>query len=238
VIYQVVAPDLPNAFPALKSLEVVPNNLPRSLTTFIGREREITEVTRLLTEAHLLTITGPGGSGKTRLSLKIATSLFDDYPDGVWLVEFAPLADPARVPQLLATTLGVREEAGRPLLATLVDHLRPKHVLLLFDNCEHLIDACARLADSLLRACPDVKIVSASREALGLTGEVTFRVPPLSLPDSRHVPPLDGLGPRVVKELRRGAAHLLLQVVLALMPGVRRDGQHGSVELGEQRVSP
>ena len=193
-IYQVVAPDLPDAFPALKSLEVVPNNLPRQLTTFIGRERVIAEAKRLLADTHLLTLTGPGGSGKTRLSLEIAASLVDEYPDGVWLVEFAPQADPALVPHVLRTTLGVREEAGgRPLVTTLVDHLRPKRVLLLFDNCEHLIDACAHLADALLRDCPEVKILSTSREALGLTGEVTFRVPPLSLPDSGHLPPLDRL---------------------------------------------
>ncbi|MDO8474641.1 MAG: tetratricopeptide repeat protein [Candidatus Rokubacteria bacterium] len=193
-IYQVVAQDLPDTFPALTSLEVVPNNLPRQLTTFIGRERVIAEAKRLLAETHLLTVTGPGGSGKTRLSLEIAASLLDEYPDGVWLVEFAPQADPALVPQVLATTLGAREEAGgRPLVTTLVDHLRPKRVLLLFDNCEHLIDACARLSDALLRGCPEVKILSTSREALGLTGEVTFRVPPLSLPDSGHLPPLERL---------------------------------------------
>jgi len=193
-IYQVVAPDLPDAFPSLKSPDVVPNNLPRQLTTFIGRERVIAEAKRLLADTHLLTLTGPGGSGKTRLSLEIAASLVDEYPDGVWLVEFAPQADPALVPQVLGTTLGVREEAGgRPLVLTLVDHFRPKRVLLLFDNCEHLIDACARLADALLRDCPEVKILSTSREALGLIGEVTFHVPPLSLPDSGHLPPLDRL---------------------------------------------
>lgn len=192
-IYQVVAQDLPDTFPALRSLEVVPNNLPRKLTTFIGREREIAEAKRLLAETHLLTITGPGGSGKTRLSLEIAASLLAEYCDGVWLAEFAPLTDAARVPQVLATTLGVREEAGRPLLTTLVDHLRSKRVLLLFDNCEHLIDACAGLADALLRGCPGVKILPSSREALGLTGEVAFHVPALSLPDSRHVAPLERL---------------------------------------------
>jgi predicted ATPase/class 3 adenylate cyclase len=193
-IYQVVTQDLPDAFPALKSLEVVPNNLPRQLTTFIGREPVIAEVKRFLADTHLLTLTGPGGSGKTRLAVEIAASLLDDYPDGVWLVEFAPQADPALVPQVLSTTLGVREEAGgRPLVTTLIDHLRPKRVLLLFDNCEHLIDACARLADTLLRGCLEVKILSTSREALGLTGEVTFRVPPLSLPDSGHLPPLERL---------------------------------------------
>ena len=192
-VYQVVAQRLPDRFPALRSLEVVPNNLPRQLTTFIGREREIAEAKRLLAETHLLTITGPGGSGKTRLSLEIGARLLSEYPDGVWLVEFAHLADPARVPQVLATALSVREEADRPLLVTLVDHLRPKRVLLLLDNCEHLIDACAGLADTLLRGCPEVKILPSSREALGLTGEVVFRVPPLSLPDSRLVPALERL---------------------------------------------
>jgi predicted ATPase/class 3 adenylate cyclase len=210
-IYQVVAPDLPDAFPALKSLEVVPNNLPRQLTTFIGREREIAEAKRLLAETHLLTITGPGGSGKTRLSLEIAARLLAEYPDGVWLVEFAPLADPARVPQVLATALGLREEAGRPLLTTLVDYLRSKRVLLLFDNCEHLIDACAHLADALLRGCPEVKILPSSREAFGLTGEVAFRVPPLSLPDSRHGAPLERLA-------EYEAVRLLVDRAIAVKP--------------------
>jgi predicted ATPase/class 3 adenylate cyclase len=210
-IYQVVAQRLPDRFPALRSLEVVPNNLPRQLTTFIGREREIAEAKRLLAETHLLTITGPGGSGKTRLSLEIGARLLSEYPDGVWLVEFAHLADPARVPQVLATALSVREEADRPLLVTLVDHLRPKRVLLLLDNCEHLIDACAGLADTLLRGCPEVKILPSSREALGLTGEVVFRVPPLSLPDSRLVPALERLA-------EYEAVRLLVDRALAVKP--------------------
>ncbi len=192
-IFQVVAPGVPSAFPALASLESVPNNLPRQLTSFVGREREIGEVTRLLAGTHLLTATGPGGSGKTRLSLEVAGVLLPDFPDGVWLLELAPVADPALVAQALATTLGVREEAGRPVESTVVDHLRSKRALLVLDNCEHLIDACARLADALLRACPDVKILASSREPLGLTGEVAFRVPPLSVPDPRQVPPLAAL---------------------------------------------
>lgn len=190
-IFQVVTPDLPTAFPALASLETVPNNLARQLTSFVGRGREIAEVKRLLAKTRLLTVTGPGGSGKTRLSLEISADLLAGYPDGVWLLELAPVADPTVVAQVLATTLGVREEASRPLLATLVDHLHTKRTLLLFDNCEHLIDACARLAESLLRACPEVRILASSREPLGLTGEVAFRVPPLSVPDPRHVPPLE-----------------------------------------------
>jgi predicted ATPase/class 3 adenylate cyclase len=192
-IFQVVAPNLPEVFPALKSLEAISSNLPRQLTSFIGREAEMGEVKRLLAGTHLLTLTGPGGSGKTRLSLEIGAALFDDHPDGVWLLEFAPVTDPVLVPQVLAATLGVREEAARPLSLTLVDYLRPKRALLLFDNCEHLIDACARLAETLLRACADVKVLASSREPLALTGEVVFHVPPLSLPDPRQSPALGHL---------------------------------------------
>ena len=190
-IFQVVAAGLPTAFPALASLESVPNNLPRQLTSFVGRTREIAEVQRLLAETRLLTLTGPGGSGKTRLSLEAAAGLLSGYPGGVWALELAPIADGELAAQVLATTLGVREEAGRPLLTTVIDHLRGKRALLVLDNCEHLIDACARLAESLLHVCPDVKILASSREPLGLTGEVVFRVPPLSLPDARRLPPLE-----------------------------------------------
>jgi predicted ATPase/class 3 adenylate cyclase len=211
-IFQVVAPDLPHAFPALKSLEGIPNNLPRQLTTFIGREREIAEVKRLLAEAHLLTVTGTGGNGKTRLSLEVAAGLLDEYPGGVWLLELASVADPVLVPQILATTVGVREEAGRPLLSTLVDHLRPKRALLLFDNCEHLIDACARLADALLHACPQLKIMASSRELLGLTGEVAFRIPALSMPDPRRVPSLERI-------MEYEAIHLFVDRAAAVKPG-------------------
>src|SRR5262249_54927071 len=165
--------------------EAVPHNLPRLLTSFVGREREIADVKRQLGRARLLTLTGPGGTGKTRLSLQVATDLLADFPDGVWLVELAPIADPALAPQALAMVLGVREETGRALIATMADHLRSRHALLLFDNCEHLIDACARLVDDLLRACSEVRIVASSREPLGLTGEVVHRVPPLSSPDPR-----------------------------------------------------
>ena len=192
-IYQVVVPDLPDAFPALKSLEAAPGNLPRQLTTFIGREGVIADAQRRLADIQLCTLTGPGGSGKTRLSLEIAASLANEYPDGVWLLEFAPLADPAHVPQVLATTLGVREEAGRPLVSTLVEYLRHRRALLVFDNCEHLIDACARLAEALLHTCPGVKILASSREALGVTGEAVFRVPPLSMPGSWDVLSVDEL---------------------------------------------
>lgn len=192
-VFQVVVSDLPTVFPPLASLEATPHNLPRLLTSFVGREREIADVKRQLGRARLLTLTGPGGTGKTRLSLQVAMDLLADFPDGVWLVELAPISEPALAPQALAMILGVREETGRPLIATLADHLRSRRALVLFDNCEHLIDACARLADDLLRVCSEIRIVASSREPLGLTGEVVHRVPPLSLPDPRALPPIERL---------------------------------------------
>jgi predicted ATPase len=162
------------------------HNLPHELTSFIGREKEIAEVTRLLSQpagARLLTLTGAGGTGKTRLALQVAADQLDHFPHGVWLIELAPLADPALVLQTVASALGLREAAGRPLEAALLDHLRPKHLLLVLDNCEHLIQACADLAEALLRACPWLTILATSREGLGIAGESAYHVRPLSLPD-------------------------------------------------------
>jgi non-specific serine/threonine protein kinase len=164
------------------------HNLPQPLTSFVGREREIAGARRLLDATRLLTLTGTGGVGKTRLAREIAASLLDpslrsgqDVRDGVWLVELAALADPALVPRAVAAVLDVREEPARPLTATLTDGLRPKQLLLVLDNCEHLIEACAELADALLRACPELRILTTSRQPLGIAGETTFRVPSLAL---------------------------------------------------------
>ncbi len=126
------------------------NNLPIQVTSFVGRERELAELQRLLPSTRLLTLTGSGGTGKTRLSLQLASAVLDQFKDGVWFVEFAPLAEAALVPQTVAAVLGVREEPGRLVLETLVDWLRARQLLLILDNCEHLIDACARLADAVL----------------------------------------------------------------------------------------
>jgi non-specific serine/threonine protein kinase len=161
---------------------ILPNNLPLELTSFIGREREAAEVARLLATARLLTLTGAGGCGKTRLALEVAGAVLGSYPDGVWLVELAPLADPGLVPQAVATVLGVREAAGRDLGQSLADFLRERSLLLILDNCEHLVEAVARLADALLRACPRLGLLATSREALGVPGELPWRVPSLSLP--------------------------------------------------------
>lgn len=192
-VFQLLHPDLPAEFPPLKSLDAYPNNLPQQLTSFIGREREITEAKRLLSAARLLTLIGAGGCGKTRLSLQVAADVLDQYPDGAWLVELAPISDPALVPQTVASVLGQREQAEQTILQTLTGHLKPKSLLLVLDNCEHLLAAAADLADGLLQNCPSLHVLATSREALGVAGEQRYPVPPLSLPDPKKLPPLEAL---------------------------------------------
>jgi predicted ATPase/DNA-binding CsgD family transcriptional regulator len=170
-----------------------PNNLPLQLSSFIGRGREVAEIGTLLSDHRLLTLTGPGGSGKTRLALAVASEVVDDFRDGVRLVELASLSDPDLVAQAVAQALGVREAPGRPLMGALLEHLEGRKVLLVLDNCEHLIDASATLADTLLRACPQVRILATSREALNIVGERTWPVPPLSSPASHGLPPFEEL---------------------------------------------
>ena len=165
------------------------HNLPIQLTTFVGREREIAEVKDLLGTTRLLTLTGSGGCGKTRLALQVAADLLEQYPDGVWLTELAPLADPAFVPNSVAAALDIPERPNRPLTETLANYLRTKNVLLLIDGCEHLRAACQSLTDNLLRASATVRILSTSRETLEVEGELTYRVPSLRLPECQPVPP-------------------------------------------------
>jgi predicted ATPase/DNA-binding XRE family transcriptional regulator len=161
------------------------HNLPVQLTSFIGREREVAEVSHLLARTRLLTLTGTGGCGKTRIALRVAGDLGDAYPDGIWLVELAPLADPALVATAVGAAVGVREGSNRPFEEVLVAALRDRFLLLVLDNCEHLIAACARIADALLRGCPSLTILATSREALQIAGEVSWRVPSLGVPDDR-----------------------------------------------------
>ena len=202
-IYQLLVPDLPAEFPPLKTLDTFRTNLPAQLTSFIGRKKEIAAVKQLISPspfpigtirqergmsgdgARITTLTGPGGTGKTRLSLQVASDLLDSFPDGVWFVEFAPLADPALVTQTVLTSLGLREETGRPLLDALIDYLREKKALLILDNCEHLVETSAQLAEALLQACPNLRLLVSSREALGIAGETAYRVPSLAIPDAR-----------------------------------------------------
>ena len=180
-------------FPGTPERGRPPNNLPLRLSSFIGRGREVAEVETLLSDDRLLTLTGPGGSGKTRMAIEVASEVVEDFRDGAWLVELASLSDPDLVAQAVAQALGVREAPGRPLIGTLLEHLESRKALLVLDNCEHLIDACATLADALLRSCPNLRILATSREAMGIAGERTWPVPPLSSPDSHNLPPLQEL---------------------------------------------
>lgn len=192
-LWQVVATGLSQDFPALQTLNSIPNNLPIQLTSFIGREKEIAQIKSLVEHNRLVTLTGSGGVGKTRHALQVGAEVLDGFIDGVWLIELAPVSSPELVPQALASVLGVRQDQGRPLMTALQDHLQSKTILLLLDNCEHLLEAGAQLADELLHACPHLKILVSSREALGMAGEVSFRVPSLALPDAQHLPSLERL---------------------------------------------
>ena len=223
-IYQLQIKSLPESFPPLKTLDAHPNNLPVQLTSFIGRQRELNEVTRLLAATHLLTLTGPGGTGKSRLALQAAAEVLPDFPDGAWLVELAPLSEPENILPAMASVLKIREQSDLPLQAALIDFLSPKNVLLLLDNCEHLIEACAEIASTLLRACPRLRIIASSREPLGIAGETNLHVPSLSLPpqDER----LDE------KELLKfEAVHLFVDRAGAVQPGFVLTGQNASAIL-------
>jgi predicted ATPase len=160
----------------------VQGNLPHPVSTFVGRDKELADAARILSSSRLLTLTGPGGVGKTRLGLELAAAVRKDYPDGAWLVELAPLIDPALVAEALASSLGARQERGQPAIDAVRRHLSTRRTLIVLDNCEHLVAACASLATPLLRYCPDVTIIATSREALGIEGEARYAVSPLALP--------------------------------------------------------
>lgn len=169
-IFQLNISDLPGDFPPLQSLSTTPNNLPTQLTSFIGRDREMAEIKALLDSARLVTLTGSGGTGKTRLSIEVGTHELSYFPNGIWLLELAPLTDPDQIIPALAQVFGLQENPYAMLETMLMDYLRDKKLLLILDNCEHLIDACARLADNLLHHCAALKILASSREALGICG--------------------------------------------------------------------
>jgi predicted ATPase/class 3 adenylate cyclase/DNA-binding XRE family transcriptional regulator len=243
-VFQVVAPDLPADFPPLRTFDARPNNLPQQLTSFIGRERELAEVERLLGVIRLLTLTGAGGSGKTRLALQVAAHLLEHYPAGVWFVELAAVQDAALVAQTVAEVLRVREDPQRTIAETLADYLRDRHLLLVLDNCEHLVATVAELADNLLRTCPDLHILATSREALSIAGETTYRVPSLAVPDPQHLPPIASL-------THYEAVRLFIDRALAVQPHftvtnqnapalahicVRLDGIPLAIELAAARV--
>jgi predicted ATPase/class 3 adenylate cyclase len=192
-VYQLCHPALPEMFPPLATLSALRHNLPAQLSPFIGRHQEAAAVRALLAKARLVTLTGTGGCGKTRLALQIAGELMDDFRDGVWLVELGRLSDGRLVPQAVAQTLGVREQAGRPLDDTLLDDLADRQLLVVLDNCEHLVKACAQLARTLLVGCPGLRILATSRQRLAVAGEAAWLVPSLDVPPAEPSPAVDDL---------------------------------------------
>ena len=196
-LYQLNAPDLPSNFPPIKTLEYAPHNLPEQLTSFIGREKEIDEIKKALTPGpspsgrgegvRLVTLTGSGGTGKTRLSQEVGAQLLANFSHGVWLIELAPLTDASQMIPSIAKVFGLQEHPFGPLPTLVLDYLRDKKILVILDNCEHLIEACARLADELLHQCAGLKILASSREALGIAGEVSYHVPSLADSESTEL---------------------------------------------------
>ena len=188
-LWQVTHPELPFEFPPLRTLSASSHNLPYQTSSFVGREQEISELKVLLTEAPLVTITGMGGTGKSRISIQLAADLLERFPDGVWFVELAQITDPQFVAQAVSKTLRLSEAseagalAGDSLLKHLVDQIKRKKLLLILDNCEHLLDSVAKLTVAILRQCHDVRILANSREALAVGGERVYRLPSMQLPE-------------------------------------------------------
>ncbi len=220
------------------------HNLPISPSSFVGRERELVEVKRALAMTKLLTLTGAGGSGKTRLALAVAEDLVGAYPDGVWLVELAPLSEGALVPKTVAEALQVSEQAERPIADTLVDAMRNKEALILLDNCEHVVDACAGLVETLLGSCPRLRILATSREPLSIAGEANRLVPSLSLPDPERSPTVEELAGYesarlfVERALRRSSDFVLTPENAGAVAEICRqlDGIPLAIELAAARV--
>jgi len=192
-LYQVNLTGLPAKFPPLRTLDAFLNNLPVQLTTFIGREKEIAEIKQELVDHHLVTLIGSGGTGKTRLSLQVGAELLERFGHGVWLVELAPLTDPELIPRTILSTIGIVEQKGKTSVDVLKEYLQDRQILILLDNCEHLIDACARLVNALLSVAPGLRVLASSREALGVGGEISYPVPSLALPDIKHLPVMEQL---------------------------------------------
>jgi hypothetical protein len=192
--FQLTDPELPSSFPPLKTLDVRLNNLPIQPTPLLGREREVAEIADLLRHAdvRLLTLTGTGGTGKTRLALQSAAELIDEFEDGVFLVALAPISDSELVASTVAGALSVSESAGRALKEDLREYLNNKELLLVLDNFEQVVDA-APLVGELLSGCPGLKVLATSRTLLRIYGEHEYAVRPLELPDPGHLPPIETL---------------------------------------------
>ena len=225
-LVQLDADDLPGQFPAVRSLDARPNNLPTQLTTFVGRERELAEALELLGRTRLLTMTGPGGTGKTRLSLQVAAAAADSYPDGIWFVALEPVRDPGLVASTIARTLGAQDSSARPALETLVETIGERHELLVLDNFEQVLPAGPVVAD-ILRRCPNVSFIVTTRSALRISGEQEFPVPGLPAPpDISRLSDRERLNlPQAVRELdvdalnQYEAVRLFIARAVAVKPG-------------------
>jgi predicted ATPase/class 3 adenylate cyclase/DNA-binding CsgD family transcriptional regulator len=183
-VVQLCHPDVPNDFPPLRtSITTASHNLPAQLTNFVGRQPEITQLRKILAENRLVTLTGAGGAGKTRLAVEVTATLAAEFPNGVWYVDLAPITNPAVVPVTTARTLGLPDQPGTSTMDILLRFIGGRKMLLLLDNCEHLLDACGQMMDELLNACAGLTILTTTREPIGVAGELTWRVPSLSLSD-------------------------------------------------------
>jgi predicted ATPase/class 3 adenylate cyclase len=187
-VYQLLGPDLIATFPPLRSVNALPNNLPRNTTSFVGREAEIAEIARLVEEHQLVTLVGSGGIGKTRTSLHVAAHLLDGSGDGVWFIELAPLASGEYIAPAIAAAMGLTLAADGDPIDNLVRVLKAKRALLVFDNCEHLVEGSAKVIAAIVRGCAEVRVLASSRQALGIGAERTYRLPSLAIPDASQAP--------------------------------------------------
>jgi predicted ATPase/class 3 adenylate cyclase len=244
-IFQLQAAGLAVGFGPLRSLgnPALPNNLPAQLASFVGRDQELAEVRALVESSRLVTLTGAGGSGKTRLSLQAAAELLDGSGDGVWLVELAAVSDEHAVAQAVCGALGIAAQPGRTALDTLLDALGPQEVLVVLDNCEHLVSGCAKTADAIVTRCPRVHLVATSREPLGIGGEAIYRVPPLSLPGPGEADPAaaessDAVALFLERARAQGAALPLDEQTAPLAVSIcrRLDGLPLAIELAAARL--
>ncbi|NUL82480.1 MAG: tetratricopeptide repeat protein [Armatimonadetes bacterium] len=245
-ICQVVAPDLPSEFPPLRTIDSLPNNLPKQVNAFIGRERELDEVNQLVRRYRLVTILGSGGAGKTRLALEAAAELIERFPDGVWVVDLSTVTDPDQIACAITTELALRQDGGLTLEDSLVRYIGSSTTLLVLDNCEHVIEAAAGLVERLLQSCPNLKVLATSRESLGIVGETAWRIPSLSFPPQQD---FKGFALRDLEQFE--SARLFLDRALITLPGLelsdsmapaiaqicsRLDGIPLAVELAAVRV--